>query len=108
MRTSDPKSMAGRDRPRLDLSLYLVIQREGLHPGLEHEHALREALSGGVTIVQIREKTASTADFIALASRSKAICDGFGVPLLINDRVDVALAVGAAGVHVRAASRCRV
>ncbi|KAF9010698.1 thiamine biosynthetic bifunctional enzyme Thi4 [Cyathus striatus] len=84
----------------VDYSLYLVTGRDLLPPGKDYFESLEELLQGGVTIVQIREKTADTAKFIDIARRSKAICDKYAVPLLINDRVDVALAIGAHGVHV--------
>lgn len=58
------------------------------------------AVRGGVTLVQLREKTASTRAFLEDARALKALLSGTGVPLVINDRVDIALAVGAEGVHV--------
>ena len=54
----------------------------------------------GVTIVQYRDKKSDTAVQIATARKLHQITGGYGVPLLINDRVDVALAVGAEGVHL--------
>lgn len=86
-------------RPNFDLSLYLVTDSAMCaERGLET--VVAEAVDGGATLVQLREKHAATRDFIDLAARLKTILDGRGVPLLINDRVDVALAVDAAGVHV--------
>ena len=64
------------------------------------ERELRDAIRGGVTCVQLREKNLSTAEFIQKASIFQAICAEQNVPLIINDRVDVALAAGAAGVHL--------
>ena len=58
------------------------------------------AVRGGVSMVQLREKSASTRDFLAQAQALKAALAGTGVPLVINDRVDIALAVDADGVHV--------
>lgn len=58
------------------------------------------ALRGGAACIQLREKDAPTRDFVALAQRVKALMAPFRAPLIINDRVDVALAVGADGVHV--------
>jgi thiamine-phosphate diphosphorylase len=58
------------------------------------------ALRGGVTIVQYRDKTSDTGLLIATARRLHAVTQKYGVPLLINDRVDVALAVGCEGVHL--------
>lgn len=59
-----------------------------------------EAVRGGVTIVQLREKEADTCRFVGLGRRMKAALVPYGVPLIINDRVDVALACGADGVHL--------
>ena len=61
---------------------------------------MREALEGGVTLVQYRAKAASSAEMYAEALQLKALCDSFNVPLIINDRLDIAMAVGAAGVHL--------
>jgi thiamine-phosphate pyrophosphorylase len=58
------------------------------------------AVRGGVTMVQLREKTASTRDFLEQARALKALLARLAVPLLINDRLDIALAIGADGVHV--------
>ncbi len=58
------------------------------------------AVRGGVTMVQLREKDATTREFIGRAQALKALLAGSGVPLIVNDRVDVALAVDADGVHV--------
>lgn len=59
-----------------------------------------EAVAGGVTMVQLREKTAGTRAFVAEAEALLRLLRPLGVPLVINDRVDVALAVGADGIHV--------
>lgn len=61
-----------------------------------------EALAGGATLVQLREKDAGGRAYLALAERVKAVTDRYGVPLIIDDRADVALACDAAGVHVGA------
>ncbi|GLB45085.1 putative thiamine monophosphate synthase [Lyophyllum shimeji] len=84
----------------IDYSIYLVTGRELLPPGKDYLQHLEESLQGGVTVVQIREKHAETAEFIRIAAKSKAICDKYNVPMLINDRVDVAVAVNAHGVHL--------
>ena len=81
------------------LKLYLVTDRE-LSLGRSLEEVVSEAVAGGVTIVQLREKDASTGEFVELAMRLKAILKPYGIPLIINDRVDVALAVDADGVHI--------
>ncbi|KAF9071660.1 thiamine biosynthetic bifunctional enzyme Thi4 [Rhodocollybia butyracea] len=84
----------------IDYSLYLVTGRELLPPGKEYFESLEQSLQGGVSVVQIREKKTDTTKFLDIALKSKAICDRYGIPLIINDRVDIALAVEAAGVHV--------
>ena len=61
---------------------------------------VEKALQAGVTVLQLREKTATTRDFYQLALRIKPIARQYNVPLLINDRLDIALAVDADGVHV--------
>lgn len=84
---------------REDLSLYLVTDR-GLSLGRDLEWIVSEAVKGGVTLVQLREKDIDTREFIGLALRLKATLSPLGVPLIINDRVDVALAADADGVHI--------
>lgn len=84
---------------RLDLRLYLVTDPAGCL-GRDLAWVVAEALAGGVTVVQLREKQATTREFLERARRIKPVCDAAGVPLIINDRVDVALAVGATGVHL--------
>ncbi|WP_407453354.1 thiamine phosphate synthase [Methanobrevibacter sp.] len=82
----------------LDLSLYLVTDKsDDVEKFL---NTIEEAMKGGVTVVQIREKTAETIDFYNLALKVKEITAKYNVPLIINDRVDVALAIDADGVHV--------
>ncbi len=61
---------------------------------------VRSAIAGGVTMVQLREKTADTRTFLERAWALKRLLQGTGVPLIINDRVDIALAVDADGVHL--------
>jgi len=80
-------------------ALYLVTDRE-LCLGRPLEDVVLQAVEGGVGIVQLREKQASTREFIQQASRVKRLLAPYGVPLIINDRVDVALASQADGVHV--------
>ena len=82
-----------------DYSIYLVTD-EGCLQGRALLDCVREALDGGVTLVQYRAKTASSAEMYAEALQLKALCDSFNVPLIINDRLDIAMAVGAAGVHL--------
>lgn len=82
-----------------DLSLYLVagVGDTGRRP---LEEVVLKAVEGGVTAVQIREKTATTRAFLERARRLKALLDARGVPLIVNDRIDVALAARADGVHL--------
>ncbi len=79
--------------------LYLVTDR-GLCGGRPLEEVVRLAVEGGASCVQLREKGLSTREFVETASAVKSILRPSGVPLVINDRVDVALAVGAEGVHI--------
>ncbi|MDI4660163.1 MULTISPECIES: thiamine phosphate synthase [Cobetia] len=83
----------------LDLSLYLVTD-----PSLCAERGLEAtvmaAVRGGVSVVQLRDKHASDEEMIAQAIRLKALLDEYEVPLIINDRIEVALASGADGLHI--------
>ncbi|EKO3534284.1 thiamine phosphate synthase [Vibrio fluvialis] len=63
-------------------------------------HVVKQAIAGGVSLVQVREKQGDVRTFIERAAAVKAVLSGSGVPLIINDRVDVALAVDADGVHL--------
>lgn len=82
-----------------DYSIYLVTDG-GCLQGRALLDCVREALEGGVTLVQYRAKTAASAEMYDEALQLKALCDSFNVPLIINDRLDIAMAVGAAGVHL--------
>lgn len=84
----------------IDYSLYLVTGRDLLPEGTTYITSLEESLRGGVTVVQVREKNVDTLEFLEIARQSKALCDKYQVPLIINDRVDIALAVNAHGVHL--------
>lgn len=86
-------------KPAIDYTLYLVTDRELMSTSTLAE-AVAEACGGGVTLVQLREKHVTDDEYIAIAREAKAICDAHGVPLIINDNPGVAVAVGAAGVHV--------
>jgi thiamine-phosphate pyrophosphorylase len=79
--------------------LYLVTDRD-LCLNRPLEVVVQQAVQGGVSMVQIREKNTSTRFFIEEAMRIKQLLAPYHVPLIINDRVDVALAVGADGVHI--------
>lgn len=82
-----------------DMTLYLVTDSTGLKEEI-FLSKVEAACRGGVTLVQLREKTRSTRDYMKLALKIKEITDRYDLPLLIDDRIDVAMAVDAAGVHV--------
>lgn len=84
-------------KPEMDYRLYLVTDST-LTPDLTS--AVTRALQGGVTLVQVREKGSDGARFLERAKAVKQVTDRYGVPLIIDDRVDVAWACGAAGVHL--------
>jgi thiamine-phosphate pyrophosphorylase len=86
---------------RVRFRLYLVTDRELARPSLEEvvERALGAAPPGAVA-VQVREKDLSGGPLLRLARSLREITERHGAPLLVNDRVDVALAVGATGVHL--------
>mgnify|MGYP003296344924 CR=1 FL=1 len=81
------------------LKLYLVTDR-GIAGKRDIADIVLEAVQGGVTMVQLREKNISTREFVELAVKLKKILAPYDVPLIINDRVDVAVASGADGVHI--------
>ena len=83
----------------IDYSVYLVTDRRK-KTDEEFLNIIEEAIKGGTTVVQLREKTASTKEFYELALKVKEITSRYDVPLLINDRIDIALAVDSEGVHI--------
>ena len=82
-----------------DYSLYLVTDRMRMSTKTLGE-AVEQAVIGGCTMVQLREKEILSLDFYVLASEMKKITDRYGIPLIINDRMDIAMAVAAAGIHI--------
>jgi len=86
-------------KPEINYSIYLVTDSE-LMSTETVEQAVEQAIKGGCTLVQLREKKLSSLDFYNTALKVKTITDHYNIPLIINDRVDIALAVDAAGVHV--------
>lgn len=86
-------------KPDIDYSLYLVTDRD-LMSTETLEEAVEAACKGGVTLVQLREKSVSDEEYAEIARSVKDVCDRYGIPLIINDNPKVAAAVGAAGVHV--------
>jgi len=85
----------------VDFDLYLVTDRKTTG-GRELTWVLEQALEGGVRAVQLREKDLGGRDLLELARGVKRLCDRYDAELFVNDRVDVALAAGAAGVHLAA------
>ena len=83
----------------VDYSLYLVTDRS-LSRGRSSEEIVGAAVRGGVTCVQLREKHCSTRDFISEARSLQPLLQHHKIPLIINDRLDIALAIGADGVHL--------
>ncbi len=82
------------------LRLYAVTDRSWLKPGETLAEVVETLLKAGVTCVQLREKGAEDAFILQEARELKALCHRYGVPFLVNDRPDLAQAVGADGVHV--------
>lgn len=84
---------------QFDLRLYLVTD-SNLTKGKSLEHIVEQAVLGGVTMVQLREKEADTKDFYHTALRLKKCLSKYKIPLIINDRIDIALACDAEGIHI--------
>ncbi|MBC7149288.1 MAG: thiamine phosphate synthase [Rhizobium sp.] len=84
---------------RFDLALYLVLDPDLCRP-LGMVETARLAVAGGVTMVQLRDKNASLAQMIETGRALKAALHGTGVPLIVNDDVEAAIAIGADGLHV--------
>ena len=82
-----------------DLTLYFVTDSTGID-GAKLSDIVEKACKGGVTLVQLREKDRCGRDFLSIARQVKTVTDKYNVPLIINDRADIALACDAAGVHV--------
>ncbi|GFP75583.1 thiamine phosphate synthase [Clostridium fungisolvens] len=86
-------------KSNIDYKLYLVTDR-GILKGRDIAVAVEDAIRGGATLVQLREKDITTSDFYKVALKVKEVTSSYGVPLIINDRIDIALAVDAEGIHV--------
>jgi thiamine-phosphate pyrophosphorylase len=84
---------------KIDYSLYLCTDRKLMSTDTVEE-AVEQAILGGCTIIQLREKDCSSSEFYETAVNVKKITHRYNIPLIINDRVDIALAVDAEGVHV--------
>lgn len=86
---------------KIDSSLYFITDSTN-YGEEEFLYRVEQALKGGVTLLQLREKEKTTREYIALAEKVHAFTKRYNVPLIIDDRVDVALAINAEGVHVGA------
>lgn len=84
---------------KFDTSLYFITDSSN-YTEQEFLNRVEKALQGGVTLMQLREKDKTTREYIELAQKVHSITKKYNVPLIIDDRVDVALAVNAEGVHV--------
>lgn len=84
----------------VDFSLYLISDRHQVHPTHTLYSAIDAALQGGVKAVQLREKDLATAELLSLARSLRQLTHQYHAKLFINDRIDIALAVDADGVHL--------
>jgi thiamine-phosphate pyrophosphorylase len=84
----------------IDYTLYLVTDNKNDKSDKEFLDIIEKSIEGGVNLVQIREKSSDTKDFYNLALKVKKITSKYDVPLIINDRIDIAIAIDADGVHV--------
>ena len=91
--------MAMYDKQKVDYSLYLVTDRT-LSLGRSNLEVIQAAVQGGVTLVQLREKEATTKKFYQEGLKIRAYLQPGNIPLIINDRIDIALALDADGVHL--------
>ncbi|KRU24236.1 thiamine-phosphate pyrophosphorylase [Clostridium sporogenes] len=83
----------------INYELYLITDRRFLK-GRELKKVIEDAILGGVTLVQVREKDVSTREFYNVAKEVKEVTDYYKVPIIINDRLDIAQAIDASGVHL--------
>lgn len=84
----------------IDYTLYFITNRDTLNKNYNVESSVEEAILGGATVVQLREKELETKEFYEIAKKIKKICNKYDIPLIINDRMDIAMAIDADGVHV--------
>ena len=84
---------------KFDSSMYFITDSSN-YPEDEFLYRVEQALSGGVTLLQLREKDKTTREYISLAEKVHTLTKKYNVPLIIDDRVDVALAMSAEGVHL--------
>lgn len=83
----------------VDYTLYLVTDRDGLR-GRDLIKCIEDSILGGVTLVQLREKNVTSREFYEIAIKVKEVTSKYNVPLIINDRLDIALAIDADGLHI--------
>lgn len=87
------------DKKNIDYTLYFVTDRELMHCD-SVEHCVELAVKGGASVVQLREKDITSREFYETALRVHEVTKTAGVPLIINDRLDICMAVDAEGVHL--------
>lgn len=83
----------------IDYSLYLCTD-SSINTNYDIQECVRQAILGGVTIVQVREKNKNFDEFYLIASKIKKVTDTFHIPLVINDNIDIALKINADGIHI--------
>ena len=83
----------------IDYSLYLCTNSE-INNHYTIDECVKQAIEGGVTIVQVREKNKSLKEFLNITNKIKKITDDYEIPLIINDNIDIAIKVNAAGIHI--------
>lgn len=88
-----------KSNKNVDYSLYLVTDKNVLK-GNDFIKSIEEAILGGITVLQLREKDTCSSEFYRLALQVKELTTKYNIPLIINDRLDIALAVDADGLHV--------
>ena len=98
-RLAEVTDIAMYDKKKVDYSLYLVTDR-ALSLGRSNLAVIKAAVEGGATLVQLREKEATTREFYQEGLKIRAYLKGINIPLVINDRIDIALALDAEGVHL--------
>lgn len=88
-----------KNKGEADYSLYLITDRKALAEK-ELLNSIEDAIKGGVTLVQLREKSINAYEYYNIAIKLKRLVTKYGIPLIINDRVDIALAADSDGVHL--------
>lgn len=83
----------------IDYSLYLCTNSE-INNDYSIEECVEQAIKGGVTFVQVREKNKSQQEFLKIAKKIKRITDSYKIPLVVNDNIDIAIKINADGIHI--------